>query len=332
VAGRAEERFQDRQVGINVDASVYDTAGQVEMAPGITILGLGPGAADKLTLEASAVLQAASEVYLRTSQHPTVAALPAHLEVHSFDFVYESGDSFASVYQTIADQVLALGQRPRGVIYAVPGHPLVAEATVLAILSEARSAGLPVRVVAGLSFLEPVFTVLGMDPLAVGLQVMDATSLEPSQPFLPAPPIQVWRPLLLAQIYGPRVATLAKLALLESYPPDHPMTLVWAAGVPDRERVRVLPLYTLDRQHDLDALTCAYIPPLEQQRDLATLDGFQRIVARLRGPDGCPWDREQTHGTLKRNLLEESYVRSWVTCCCRSFFMPRLPWNSKNLG
>ncbi len=277
------------------------------MAPGITILGLGPGAAEHLTLEARAVLQAASEVYLRTAQHPTVAALPAHLAIHSFDSVYEAGNTFASVYQAIADEVVALGQRPQGVLYAVPGHPLVAEATVLAILSQARAAGLPVRVVAGLSFLEPVFTMLGVDPLVQGLQVMDATSLEPSRPFLPAAPMQVWRPLLLAQVYGPRVATLAKLTLLEFYPAEHPVTLVWATGVPDKERVRVLPLYTLDRQHDLDHLTCAYVPPLEQESDMASLDGFQRIVARLRGPDGCPWDREQTHGTLKRNLLEESY-------------------------
>jgi tetrapyrrole methylase family protein/MazG family protein len=260
-----------------------------------------------MTLEARAVLQAAREVYLRTAQHHTVGALPAHLEVHSFDAFYEAGDTFASVYKAIASEVLALGQRPQGVIYAVPGHPLVAEATVLAILAQAGAAGLPVRIVAGLSFLEPVFTALGVDPLSQGIQVLDATGMEPSQPFLPAAPIQVWRPLLLAQCYGPRVATLAKLTLLEFYPPDHPVTLVWAAGVPERERTRVLPLFTLDRQPDLDPLTCVYVPPLEQDNDLASLDGFQRIVARLRGPDGCPWDREQTHGSLKRNLLEEAY-------------------------
>jgi tetrapyrrole methylase family protein/MazG family protein len=277
------------------------------MATGITILGLGPGALEHLTLEALAVLRSATEVYLRTKQHPTVAALPAHLTVRSFDAVYESGDTFASVYQTIADEVVVLGQRPEGVLYAVPGHPLVAEATVLAILAQAKAIGLPVRVVAGLSFLEPVFTALGVDPLAQGLQLMDATGLAPSQPFAPASAIQVTRPLLLAQVYGERVAALAKLTLLEFYPPEHPVTLVWAAGVAGGERVRLLPLYELDRQRDLDPLCCAYLPPLRQSEDTASLDAFQRVVARLRAPDGCPWDREQTHGSLKRNLLEESY-------------------------
>lgn len=38
-----------------------------------------------------------------------------------------------------------------------------------------------------------------------------------------------------------------------------------------------------------------------------SIDRLRDIVARLRGPDGCPWDREQTHQTLKAHLLEECY-------------------------
>jgi len=41
--------------------------------------------------------------------------------------------------------------------------------------------------------------------------------------------------------------------------------------------------------------------------NLNGFDGLERIVARLRAPDGCPWDREQTHASLKRYLLEECY-------------------------
>lgn len=47
-----------------------------------------------------------------------------------------------------------------------------------------------------------------------------------------------------------------------------------------------------------------YLPPLEQGSSMAA---FQEIVAHLRAPDGCPWDREQTHQSLRSNLLEESY-------------------------
>jgi tetrapyrrole methylase family protein/MazG family protein len=43
------------------------------------------------------------------------------------------------------------------------------------------------------------------------------------------------------------------------------------------------------------------------EAELRTFEGLRRIIARLRGPDGCPWDRAQTHASLKSYLLEEAY-------------------------
>jgi tetrapyrrole methylase family protein/MazG family protein len=43
------------------------------------------------------------------------------------------------------------------------------------------------------------------------------------------------------------------------------------------------------------------------EAELRTFDGLRRIIAQLRGPDGCPWDRVQTHASLKPYLLEEAY-------------------------
>ena len=105
--------------------------------PHITIVGLGPGDPDLLTRAAWAILTAAPAVHLRTNQHPVVAALPAHLTVHSFDTVYAGADDFAVVYAEIARQVVALGSRPEGVVYAVPGDPTVGEATTWLIRAAA---------------------------------------------------------------------------------------------------------------------------------------------------------------------------------------------------
>jgi tetrapyrrole methylase family protein/MazG family protein len=41
--------------------------------------------------------------------------------------------------------------------------------------------------------------------------------------------------------------------------------------------------------------------------NLKSFDALVEIIARLRAPDGCPWDREQTHTSLRTNLLEECY-------------------------
>ena len=73
----------------------------------ITILGLGHGDPRALTLEANDVLASAKEIFLRTREHPTVAALPKHLRVHSFDNIYESENNFDSIYSAIADQIIA---------------------------------------------------------------------------------------------------------------------------------------------------------------------------------------------------------------------------------
>ena len=137
----------------------------------ITIIGLGPGDPRHLTREAWNVLTSAGEVWLRTAHHPTVSGLPSHLALRSFDYLYEEAEDFSQVYQAIADEVLRRGHRPEGAVYAVPGHPLVGEATVRQVLMRAEQAGLVVRVVEGLSFVEPTLTALRIDAVRLSAVV-----------------------------------------------------------------------------------------------------------------------------------------------------------------
>jgi tetrapyrrole methylase family protein/MazG family protein len=264
----------------------------------ITILGLGPGNPAHLTREAWDLLSQGDEIYVRTAHHPTVAALPAHLVVHCFDDLYGAADDFATVYETIAERIIALGGRPQGVVYAVPGHPLVGEQSVQRILALARQAGLAVRLVDGPSFIEPTLTLLEIDAMA-GLQLADATDLAAAH----HPALDPDRPALIGQLYGQQLASDVKLTLMNAYPDDHPVTLVRAAGTGESCKITV-PLYELDRAQPIDHLTALYVPPLPH---VGGLPAFQETVARLRAPDGCPWDREQTHQTLRANLLEETY-------------------------
>ena len=277
----------------------------------LTIVGLGPGPADMLSLEAQSRLMNAQEVFLRTRRHPTVAHLPAHLTVHSFDHLYETLPTFEAVYEAIVQRVQELAQRPQGVLYAVPGHPLMAEATVSRLLEQCRRAGTEVEVVAGISFVEPVLEALRLDPFTppladgqgplagspTGLQLVDALQ----------PALDPARPALVAQVYSQAIASRLKVELLELYPPEHEVVLVSAAGTKDAQRVRRLRLFELDRGQDTDHLTCLYLPPLSLTENLATFDGLAAIVAHLRAPNGCPWDRAQTHVSLKSYLIEEAY-------------------------
>lgn len=101
------------------------------------------------------------------------------------------------------------------------------------------------------------------------------------------------------------IASEVKLRLLECYNDETEIYYVRAAGIEGQESIRKIPLFELDMQEDIDYLTSIYIPKdLKNKKDF---NDFLDIIEVLRGEDGCPWDREQTHKSLKKALIEESY-------------------------
>lgn len=284
----------------------------------ITIVGLGPGRWDALTLEARDVLaQAAREqqpVYFRTLVHPVSEAIKQHLpdlRMESFDRFYEESERWETLYTALAEEVCRLAtQEP--VIYAVPGDPLVGEASVLVILRLARERGLKTRIVSGLSFLGPVCAALEIDPLAAGMQLLDATALATLGSNELAGRLMPTTPLLVAQLYNRRLASAVKLALSEFYPDEWPVKLVRTASTDStdsaQEAVVELPLYELDRRAYPDQFRVLYVPPVDELAALRVPETLRYITMRLRRePDGCPWDRQQTHETLIRYVIEETY-------------------------
>lgn len=264
----------------------------------ITIVGLGPGGADLITRSAWNWLAGQSEVYVRTRQHPAVGELPSSIKVISFDDYYQNGDTFEQVYEQIIAKIIELGERPEGVTYAVPGHPMVAEATSPEILRIAKEKGIPCKVFEAISFLEPCFTALEIDPFP-NLVIFDAIDLVQSN----SPKFPTSVPVLIGQIYSRQVAAEAKMTLMNLYPDLHQVRMVHNAGTL-QQVVEDIPLYEIDRSKHIGLLSALYLPPLGKG---TSMEDFQELVAHLRAPDGCPWDKEQTHLSLRSNLLEEAY-------------------------
>jgi tetrapyrrole methylase family protein/MazG family protein len=264
----------------------------------ITLLGLGYGDPRAMTLEANDELQRASKIFVRTREHPTIAALPSHLRVHSFDHLYAAHSNFDAIYAAIADEILARAARA-DVLYAVPGHPLFGETSVQMILAHARAQNIATRIIAGVSFVDAACAALALDPLARGLQIADATDLA-RQHF---PRLDPDQPALIGQLYSRAVASDCKLTLLALYPPEHAVTRADAAGTP-AQKIETLPLAELDRADEFGLLTTLYVPPLARPSGLGALG---EVVAHLRAPEGCAWDRAQTHQSLRKDLLEECY-------------------------
>ena len=264
----------------------------------ITVIGLGPGSSDHLTRRAWEALQRAETVYLRTARHPCVSDLPPTVDCVSFDAVYQTFERFEDVYAEIAERILAAARRDGQAVYAVPGDPLVGEASVARVLQLARAEALDVEIIHGLSFIEPCLSLIGHDALD-GLQILDALSVAEQY----HPPINPALPALLAQVYSRDVASSLKLTLMNQYPDEFRVALVHAAGAPDA-RVESLPLFEIDRSSAIGITTSLYIPALGEH---SSFESLQNIIAHLRSPEGCPWDREQTHQSLRPFLIEEAY-------------------------
>lgn len=270
--------------------------------PLITLLGLGPGDPQLITGEARAILERCDVVYLRTSQHPAVAALPPE-RLRTFDHLYQDAVDFADVYRHIAEQIVAMAEQGEDVTYAVPGHPLVGEASSALILQRAKEKGIPVRVIAGVSFVESVLAKLAIHldnpaeaDLLQGWQICDALELAQAH----HPPLNPDRPALIAQMYSRLIASDVKLTLMNQYPPRHPVFIVRETESAPRR----VPLHELDHSDAFDHLTSVCVPPVSSA---SGFEALQELVAHLRAPEGCPWDREQTHESLRHTLLEETY-------------------------
>lgn len=218
----------------------------------ISIAGLGPGASGDITLSVWEALRSSTCTYLRTGKHPVVNwLLQENISFSTFDYFYEKFASFEEVYLQIAEAVItAVKLGP--VLYAVPGHPLVAEESVRLIIEAAEQKGIRINLLPAVSFLDAVFSTLRLDP-GLGLQIVDGLRLDQKMPLMD-------RPSLITQVHSRLVMADVKVALLELYPPEHWVTVVRAAGLPDEERIEVIPLCEVDRLEWVDHLTSLYVP------------------------------------------------------------------------
>jgi tetrapyrrole methylase family protein/MazG family protein len=179
------------------------------------------------------------------------------------------------------------------VVYAVPGSPLVAERTVVLLQERAATGVIDLAVLPALSFAELVWARLGVDPLAAGVRLVDGHRFAVEA-------AGERGPLLVGQCDRRDVLSDIKLDLDLDGPP---VTVVQRLGLPD-EVVFEVAREDLDRSFEPDHLTSLYLssgaPAVASE-----VARFDELVHHLRLH--CPWDREQTHQSLTRHLLEETY-------------------------
>lgn len=256
--------------------------------PKVTIAGLGPAGPNLLTPETLAAIESAPVSILRTRRHP--AAEPLQVTM-TCDDLYEAADTFDDVYAAVVERVVTAAIDAGHVVYAVPGSPLVLERSVERLRKDDR---VDVELLPAMSFLDVAWSRLAIDPVEAGVRLVDghvfATAAAGER-----------GPLLVAHCHNQRVLSDIKLAVDD--PGDEPVVVLQGLGT-EHERVFEVAWADLDRDVDADHLTTIYIPALASPVG-AELLRFQELVATLRRE--CPWDREQTHKSLRRHLIEEAY-------------------------
>jgi tetrapyrrole methylase family protein/MazG family protein len=137
-----------------------------------------------------------------------------------------------------------------------------------------------------------IFDVLGFSP-PLRLILLEAKTLSAAH----VPPYPTDIPALLANVDSRELALHLKDVLLTTYPKEHVISLVHEG----KEKEERLSEFGSDEFLEGSSL---YVPALGEG---TSFESFAEIVAHLRAPNGCPWDREQTHESLRKHLLEESY-------------------------
>ena len=172
----------------------------------IHIAGLGPGDPGSLTMETFELLKR-TRVLLRTRIHPTVAALDSWgIRYASLDHLYEKNASFQEVYRSLAEEVIAAWRREgTELTYCVPGNPMIAEQSVVELISRLEQEGIPYVVHPAVSFIDTILDVLRRDPIR-GLLILDATELRDKG-------LSGDTDTVVTQVYNRRIASEVKLAL-----------------------------------------------------------------------------------------------------------------------
>jgi tetrapyrrole methylase family protein/MazG family protein len=268
----------------------------------ITVVGLGTGDENQLTLGIWRLLQEAGTVYVRTEKHPVIPFLKQNgVEIRSFDSLYETNASFPEVYDAIANELIRMASEGNAVVYAVPGHPMVAETTTQLLRQRCPERGIALDIRGGESFLDQAFTRFGFDPIE-GFTLLDAADLGSAAELDPR------KHTLIAQVYDEATASDAKLFLMERFPDDYEIAVGHYLGVSGKERIDKVPLFELDRLKEYGNLTLVWVPRSDAEHlRMRSFERLREIVHILRSPGGCPWDREQTHASIRKNLIEETY-------------------------
>ncbi|MGN0995537.1 MAG: MazG family protein [Candidatus Ventricola sp.] len=264
----------------------------------ITIAALGPDSGELLTLGALTQMRGADALVLRTARHGAADVLTREgIAYDTLDPLYEDCEDFDELCARAAQALISRARGVRALCYAV-GDP-VSDATVRA-LARALPEDVGLRVLGGVTLADGAACAaipFGVD--TENLRVVTALSTQGLR-------VQADCPQVITELDNRYLASDVKLWLGDLFDDEMTVYFLENAAEPGAQ-ARPIPLCELDRQPRYDHRTAVLVPRVSvYERRRATYEDFLEVVARLRAPGGCPWDRAQTHHTLRQYMIEEA--------------------------
>lgn len=262
----------------------------------IRIIGLGTGKIDDLTVKAYNTLFDGSPVFLRTERHPIIEDLKNNgINFISFDNLYDEFENFNEIYTRIIDEILEKSQKYGTINYCTAGSPYFGDVVTEKLL-DINNDNIQIDIIDGISFLDKCIKITGFGNNE-SIKVLDCISIDEFS-------FDTNSVNIIKHVYNEKLASELKLSLSEVYSDNSWVILVNVLS----GDLRKIPLYELDRQKKYDFSTFFCISTIDNtEKTVYNINDLCRILKNLRNPDGCPWDRKQTHKSLRQCVIEEAY-------------------------
>jgi tetrapyrrole methylase family protein/MazG family protein len=269
----------------------------------IQIIGLGAGGTEGLTIKAYEALGSNIPSFARTVRHPVIKELNKktanetnkNIQIRCFDCFFEKYDTFDEVYEKITDNLVELAKKYGKINYCTAGSPYYGDIITKKLINEYKNE-INIIIIDGISFLDKCIKLSGFSDYK-SIKVLDCLEADEFS-------FDINSLNIVTQVYDIEMASQLKLKLMEIYPDNAPVLKIDVL----ENLVKKAPIFMLDTEKNYEFSTYFCILPIEISKNTVyNVANLCRIVNRLRGLDGCPWDIKQTHKSIRQNVIEEAY-------------------------
>ena len=260
----------------------------------IVIVSLGSGDPDLLNSRTLETLRSTQCLILRTSRHPFSLWLENnHISYSSCDDLYESSEDFDDLDRRIASFLLQQAD-VCSLVYAVTDATMDRSVRTLVRMSSGPAS---VSIIPGIG--------ISSLHLSHALPYLDDSGVTviPAYDFADTGFYDPNQSVLITELDNPLLAGQIKIRLSVALDDEYRIVLL-----NDQDAPVLIPLYELDRYHHIDHRTAVLVPSSGyMNRNHFVMNDLISIMEKLRSPEGCPWDKQQTHKSLQPYLVEEAW-------------------------